>query len=286
MSDVTHRRDHAAALESARSWAATSTRSAAEYPAERILELKGATTIAVVIPSREVAATIGEVAGECVALRDAGAIDDVIVVDAASTDGSGEIARAAGADVHLESDLVAELGPASGKGDAMWRALAVARAEIVVYVDSDSAGFDGSFVRGLAGPLLENPRLQLVKGAYRRPFSQGETCVPDGGGRVSELAARPLLNIFFPELAAIQQPLGGEIAARRQALVAIPYFTGYGCEIQTLIDLYRRFGLAGLAQCDLGERINAHQPLHDLGAMAYVVARALRARAGGAEDAP
>ncbi|MFY9488397.1 MAG: glucosyl-3-phosphoglycerate synthase [Solirubrobacterales bacterium] len=276
--------EQTAARESARAWAAANTFRQADFPAERLVELKRETTVSVVIPSRQVADTIGLVVAECVALRDAGAVDDVIVVDADSSDGSARIAADAGAEVHQESALVPELGSALGKGDAMWRALAVARGDIVVYVDSDSVGFDRDFVCGLTGPLLKNPELKLVKGAYRRPFSSGASSVPDGGGRVSELAARPLLNIFFPELSAVQQPLGGEIAGRRSALIDVGYFTGYGCEIQTLIDLYLRFGLTAIAQSDLGERINAHQPLHDLGSMAFAVSRAILSRVEGLDD--
>jgi glucosyl-3-phosphoglycerate synthase len=165
-----------------------------------------------------------------------------------------------------------------GKGDAMWRALRVLHGEIVCFVDADSEEFGAHYVRGLIGPLLCTPEISFVKGFYRRPFRHGETTFPDGGGRVTELTARPLLNMFFPELAAVQQPLAGEIAARRDALERLPFVTGYGVDIALLIDAYTMLGLDAIAQVDLHVRQNAHQPLRDLGPMAYAVLQAVCSR--------
>jgi glucosyl-3-phosphoglycerate synthase len=208
-----------------------------------------------------------------------------VVVDASSRDGSGRIAAAAGAEVYDQSELLPRFGAARGKGDAMWRALSVLTGDVVCFVDGDSRDFGPHFVRGLAGPLLADPGIQFVKGHYRRPFN-GE---PEGGGRVTELTARPLLRLFYPELAECRQPLAGEIAARRSLLESIPWVTGYGVEIAQLIDVYRSVGIDAMAQVDLDVRRNRHQPLSALGAMATDVAAALAvrlAREGRLEDAP
>lgn len=266
------------ALARAQSWAATRTHAASEYPAESIPSMKGSTSISVVIPAKSVGDTIANIVAECVALRTAGAIDEVIVIDAGSIDDTAAIAEAAGATVHQQDSLLAQYGEVLGKGDALWRSLSVATGDIIVFVDGDTEEFGRHFVTGLVGPLLSDPQIKLVKGSFRRPFTNGDLRVADGGGRVNELAARPLLNIFFPELAAVNQPLAGEIAARRSALEQLPFCTGYGTEIQLLIDFYKRFGLDAIAQTNLGERINRHQPLHDLGAMSFAVTRAVLAR--------
>ena len=277
--------ERALQLDEAVQWARSNTFAATQYPVGRLLELKGANSVAVVIPSREVAATIDTVVASAVTLRDVGLVDEVIVVDADSQDGSASVATAFGATVYQEQFLMPQYGPVLGKGDAMWRALSIIESTVVVFVDSDTHGFGDHFIRGLLGPLLEHDHLQLVKGAYRRPFATGEQSIPDGGGRVSELTARPLLNLYFPELAAFQQPLSGELAARRQALEWIPFMAGYGIEIQMLIDMYRQFGLDSLAQSDLGERVNAHQSLADLGTMAFTVMRTIASRSGFADIA-
>ncbi len=270
-------------LARAEQWARSNTFDGSEYDAERVAEIKRETTISVVIPVKEAAMTVGRVAASCLRLRDAGAIDEVIVIDADSEDGSAHAASSVGAKVFQESELLTEFGAPAGKGDALWRGLSVSSGDIVVFVDSDSEVFDGTFVTGLAGPLLTEPSLQLVKGAFDRPFTSAGVRIEGGGGRVNELVARPLLNMYFPELAAVRQPLAGEIAARRSALVELPFATGYGVEIQLLIDFYKRFGLDAIAQSDIGERLNQHQTLEALGPMAYAVLTALLA---GSEDAP
>jgi len=201
----------------------------------------------------------------------------VVVVDD-SRDGSAELARSFGAEVHHQSHLLSELGRVAGKGDAMWRAQSVLSGEIVCFLDADSECFDRHFVCGLVGPLVCDPQISFVKGCYRRPFRVGEVVLPDGGGRVTELAARPLLNLFYPDLAAVAQPLAGEIAARRELLGRLPFVTGYGVDVALLIDAYEAVGLEGLAQVDLGVRQNAHQPLLELGPMAYAVLRAVSSR--------
>ena len=223
------------------------------------------------LPARECAATVGAIVAALVPLREAGAIDEIVVVDAASADGTAELARRAGASVHQEAELLAQFGPVLGKGDAMWRALSVLQGELVCFLDADSEDFAADFCTGLLGPLVCEPGVQLVKGFYRRPFAQGGVSLPEGGGRVNHLTARPALALFYPELAAVRQPLAGEVAARRELLEGIPFATGYGVEIAMLIDVWKRIGLDGVAQVDLEVHHNSHQPLSALTPMAYTV---------------
>jgi glucosyl-3-phosphoglycerate synthase len=253
-------------------WLARRSFAAGDFPLERLLAAKGARTASVVLPAREVADTIGPILAQLLPLREAGLLDELLVVDAASADGTAELARAAGATVVQESELLPEHGPARGKGDALWRAVHATHGEAVAFLDADSAAFDArGAALGLLGPLLTDPAVAFVKGAYRRPLTVGAETLPQGGGRVTELLARPLLNLHLPELAGFVQPLAGEFAARRPLLEALPFPVGYGVEIALLIDAYRHAGLDALAQVDLGTRRNAHQPLHALSAMASAV---------------
>lgn len=257
-----------------------------DYPLARARELRerSGATVSVVLPAREVADTIGPILDALAPARAAGVIDELLVIDAASADGTADVATRHGARVVQESDVLPEHGPARGKGDALWRGLAVTEGDVVVYLDSDTENFDARFLLGLLGPLLQEPRIALVKGAFRRPFKLGEHTTPDGGGRVTELVARPLLNLHLPELAGFVQPLAGEFAARRELLEQLPFPVGYGVEIATLIDSYRLVGLDGLAQVDLGVRQNRHQSLRALSAMAYAVMIAAERRVHGATE--
>ncbi len=265
-------------------WRARRSHTAEEFPLELLLARKHS-SVAVVLPAREVAATIGPIAERTARLLDAGLLDEVLVVDSCSQDGSAQIAAAAGLRVLQEDDLASELGPARGKGDAMWRALRVLDSEIVAFADTDTEGFGEHFLTGLLGPLICDPKVQLVKGCFRRPFRAADALLPDGGGRVTELMARPLLNLHAPELAVFDQPLAGETAARRELLERIPFSAGYGVEIAMLIDAWRLSGLDGLAQVDLGVRQNRHQSLRELSAMAYAVLVAAQTRFLGADFA-
>ena len=170
-----------------------------------------------------------------------------------------------------QSELVPELGPVLGKGDAMYRALAAVRGELVIYLDSDTRDFAPHFVTGLAGPLIAEEGVRFVKAGYRRPFVADGVELPDGGGRVSQLTARPLLSAFYPELADLRQPLAGEVAAPREVLEQIPFATGYAVEIAMLLDMRDAVGAGAIAQVDLGERRNHHQPLDALRPMADTV---------------
>jgi glucosyl-3-phosphoglycerate synthase len=165
-----------------------------------------------------------------------------------------------------------------GKGDAMWRALSVLEGDLVCFLDADSADFGRHFAVGMLGPLVELTGVSFVKACYRRPFNAGVVSLPDGGGRVSQLTARPALALFYPELAAVQQPLAGEIAARRELLERLPFTTGYGVEIGMLIDVLETVGLDAMAQVDLDLRQNSHQPLPALTPMAFAVLRAIAVR--------
>jgi glucosyl-3-phosphoglycerate synthase len=179
-------------------------------------------TATAVLPAREVAATIPAILDTLHALnRQAPLLDQIVVVDARSADGTAEVAAAHGAEVHVEDELLPQLGPVLGKGDAMWRALSVVRGDLVLYLDSDCTDFRPHFVNGLLGPLLSEPGVQFVKGLYSRPWSDGRQVSPDGGARVTELTAKPLLNLHFSELAGFAQPLAGEAAATRQPLFAL-----------------------------------------------------------------
>jgi glucosyl-3-phosphoglycerate synthase len=234
--------------------------------------------VSVCLPARECARTIGAIIAVLVAMRERGSIDEVVVIDGCSADGTARIAADAGATVHSEADLMDGYGPVAGKGDAMWRALSVLDGELICFLDADLPEFSARYPIGLLGPLLEFEEIQFVKGYYRRPFEHGDLVVEDGGGRVSHLLARPALAIFYPELAGVRQPLAGEVAARRSLLERLPFMTGYGVEIAMLLDVLEAVGLEGMAQVDLDSRRNSHQPLLDLSAMAYSILRVLAAR--------
>jgi glucosyl-3-phosphoglycerate synthase len=232
-----------------------------------------------ILPTRNVAATIGPILDAVARLTErTGLVDQVIVVDADSGDGTAEIARARGAEVYSENELLPAYGPSQGKGDAMWRSLSVARGDIVLFADSDSVDFAEHFIYGTLGPLLTVPGMQFSKAAYRRPFTAEGRSVADGGGRVTELMAKPLLNYFYPGLTGFVQPLAGEFAAYRELLCNIPFLTGYGVEVGIMIDVFTEAGLAAMAQVDLGSRQNRHQPLWDLTRMSSTVLRAVGRR--------
>jgi glucosyl-3-phosphoglycerate synthase len=234
-------------------------------------------SISVCLPARNEAGTIGPILECLLPLLGRGVVDQVVVADD-STDGTADIARSLGAEVHAQSALVPELGAVRGKGDAMWRALSVLTGDVVVYLDADSEELGEHFVCDLAGPIACGDDVDFVKGFYRRPWRTGDMVQPHGGGRVTELLARPLLSRFFPQLAEFVQPLAGEVAARRDLLMALPFATGYGVDVGLLIDAWRAVGSGRLAQADLRVRQNRHQPLGNLGPMAGEVLAAIVAR--------
>jgi glucosyl-3-phosphoglycerate synthase len=254
------------------------------YPPERIAAAKRE-SVTVCLPARECAGTAGEVVAALVPLREQGAIDEILVVDAASPDGTAEIAAAAGASVVQEAELMPSYGPVLGKGDAMWRALGACEGALVCFLDADTEGFSPHFATGLLGALVCEPGVRFAKGFYRRPLGGAR----EGGGRVNHLTARPALELFYPALGGVRQPLAGEVAARRELLERLPFATGYGVEIAMLIDAWRTAGLDGLAQVDLDEHRNPHKTLAELEPMARTVLATVVARLaadGRLEDAP
>jgi len=247
------------------------------FPPERVAAGRQQ-SVSVCLPARECAQTIGSIVAILLELREAGVIDEVVVVDADSADGTAAVAASAGAVVWQESELMPAYGPVLGKGDAMWRALSVLDGELVCFLDADTENFSAHFATGLLGPLVCQVGISLVKAFYRRPLhhggesgAEGSPSGTEGGGRVNHLTARPALELFYPELAGVRQPLAGEVAARRDLLEALPFATGYGVEIAMLIDSWQKVGLDALAQVDLDEHRNRHQPLSALAPMAATV---------------
>jgi glucosyl-3-phosphoglycerate synthase len=261
----------------AEQWSRDRTFHHSAFPPDRVAAEREL-SVSVCLPARNEAATIGPILEDLLPLVDRRVIDQVVVVDD-SVDGTGDIARALGAEVHTQSALCGELGPVRGKGDAMWRALTVLTGEVVCYLDADSRRFGPHYASALAGLVACPGPVRFAKAFYRRPFEAGDgVATPTGGGRVTELCARPLLSRFYPELADVRQPLAGEIAARRDLLETLTFPCGYGVDIALLIDAWSVLGLAGLAQVDLEVRQNRHRPLEELGPMACAVLAAVTER--------
>jgi len=251
-------------------WFQRRTSSVDAWPLADLLAAKGETTVSVVLPALDEEATVGDIVA---AIRHDlierhPLIDELVVVDSGSTDRTGEVAAAAGATVVHRDDVLPRIPTVRGKGEVLWRSLFATSGDVVVFVDADLRGFSSSFVTGLLGPLFADPHVALVKGVYDRPLADGETVLPAGGGRVTELVARPLLNLHWPELAGFVQPLAGEYAARRQLLEQLPFPCGYGVELAMLVDALQLVGLDAMAQVDLGVRHHSHQDDAALGRMA------------------
>ena len=240
---------------------------------------KAGRTISVVLPALDEEETIGSVV-ESIAPMLGGLVDELIVLDSGSEDDTEIRAIAAGARVVSREQALPELAPRPGKGEVLWRSLAATFGDIVVFVDSDLIDPDPMFVPGLVGPLLLGDGIHLVKGFYRRPLRVGGHEDVSGGGRVTELVARPLLAALRPELGCVLQPLGGEYAGSRELLTAVPFAPGYGVEIGLLIDTFDRLGLDAIAQVNLGVRAHRNRPLTELGAMSRQVIATLLSRCG------
>jgi glucosyl-3-phosphoglycerate synthase len=270
----------------ARAWFGTRTTSAAslaEVDVDALLRAKrrGGHRVSVVLPARDEEETVGALVADIARrwMHAVPLVDELLVVDSDSTDATAAVARAAGADVVATTEVLPAHGTRPGKGEALWKSLAATSGDLVVFLDADLIGDVAHYVPGLLGPLLTDPQVVYVKGCYTRPLSLGGVTRPTGGGRVTELTARPLLNALWPELAGFVQPLGGEYAGRRAALEQVPFVSGYGVEVGLLIDLLGAFGLGALAQVDLGVRQHGSQPDEALGAMAGEVVSAVLARA-------
>ncbi len=196
-------------------------------------------------------------------------LDEIAVIDSGSTDKTREIAASFGADVYLASDILPEQGNKPGKGENLWKAVYQLKGDIIVYIDTDISNIRPHFVYGLIAPLIFEPEIKYVKAFYDRPLTVSTGIRVPGGGRVTEILIRPLFSLYFPELAALIQPLSGEYAARREALEKIPFPIGYGVETSHLLDIYRLWGLDAFGQTDLGQRIHRNQPTVSLGKMAF-----------------
>jgi glucosyl-3-phosphoglycerate synthase len=267
-------------------WFARRTFSTADLDLDRVVAARRATgtTVSLVLPARNEALTIGGVVESGVRLQGT-LVDEVVVLDGASTDGTAQIAADLGATVHDDSAVLGDFGRARGKGDALWRALQVTTGDVIAYVDTDIRNPDPRFVWGIVAPLLLDDGIDFVKAFYDRPIDVGGGLQPSGGGRVTELLARPLLNLFWPSLAGLVQPLSGEYAGRRSVLEQVPFFTGYGVEIGLLIDILALRGADAIAQVDVGRRVHRNQTLHDLSRMSYAIANVALQRLAASERA-
>ena len=245
-----------------------------EFDVGRLLDAKGTTSVSVCLPARNEASTVGSIVSTLRAeLLEPGVIDEIVVVDDHSSDDTAAVALAAGARVADAAAVLPEFGGGHGKGEVLWKSLHVTDGDVVLWCDSDISQFGARFVTGLLGPLLCEPGVDLAKGHYRRPERERE-----GGGRVTELVARPLLSLHFPELAGLHQPLSGEYGGRREVLEQLPFFQGYGVDIGLLIDLSRRIGVDGLVQVDLDVRHHRNRSLQDLGPQAMAIMQTVLCR--------
>ena len=228
-------------------------------------------SISVCIPTRNEAATIGRVVRVLRrALVDRSSlVDEIVVMDANSGDGTAAIARAEGAAVYSEEEVLPEAGPGRGKGEGLWKSLYACHGDIVCWVDADIQNIHPRFVYGLVGPLLADESVQYVKAFYERPLRDHKVNQPSGGGRVTELLARPMLNLFWPELAGLVQPLSGEYAGRREVLEQLRFSSGYGVELGLLVDIAARCGLDAIAQVDLEVRVHRNQDMQSLSRMSF-----------------
>lgn len=257
-------------------WFAENTFHADEFAnLKRLLQLKEqqGLTISLALPALNEEATVGKVIRTVknALMKKVPLLDEIVLIDSNSTDRTRQIAARLDVPTYIHQELLPELGPRRGKGEALWKSLLVTRGDLIVWIDTDIINIHPRFVYGVLGPLLLNPQVQFVKGFYRRPLKVGDKVQAGGGGRVTELTARPLLNLFYPELSGVVQPLSGEYAGRRGALEQAPFFSGYGVETGLLIDIFERYGLRAIAQVDLLERIHHNQELEALSKMSFAI---------------
>ncbi|MFE3115183.1 glucosyl-3-phosphoglycerate synthase [Streptomyces niveus] len=258
-------------------WLARRSWSAAERPVGRLVAAKQGAQVSVVLPALNEEATVGRIVSVIRRELMAGPaplVDELVVIDSGSTDRTAEVAAAAGARVVHRDDILPRLPAVPGKGEVLWRSLLVTSGDIVCFVDADLRDFSAEFVSGIVGPLLTEPDVQFVKAMYDRPLGDA----PGQGGRVTELVARPLLNLHWPLLAGFVQPLGGEYAVRRSLLERLPFPVGYGVELGLLVDALHTVGLDALGQVDVGVRRHRHQDGQALGRMAAAIYRTAQLR--------
>ncbi len=241
------------------------------------LKQKQNLTISLALPALNEEQTVGKVLRTIknVLMTRVPLLDEIVLIDSNSTDRTRQIAERIGVPVHIHQNVLPQYGARKGKGEALWKSLYCTRGDIIIWIDTDIVNIHPRFIYGLIGPLLLRPEIDFVKGYYRRPLRVGNKMQAGSGGRVTELTARPLLNLFYPELSGIVQPLSGEYGGRRKALEQLPFFSGYGVEIGLLIDMLERSGLSSIAQVDLLERIHHNQPLEALGKMSFAIIQAV-----------
>lgn len=264
-------------LEEVERWLSRRSWSVSDRPLERVLAAKRGTTVSVVLPALNEEATVGDIVRAIrreLMTEEVPLVDELVVIDSGSTDRTAEVAAAAGARVVSRDGILPRIPAVPGKGEVLWRSLMVTSGDVVCFVDADLRDFSADFVTGIVGPLLTDPDVEFVKAMYDRPF--GDT--PGQGGRVTELVARPLLNLHWPRLAGFVQPLGGEYAARRSLLERLPFPVGYGVELGLLVDALHTVGLDALAQVDVGVRKHRHQDGQALGRMAAAIYRTAQLR--------
>ena len=274
--------------ERAQAWFERATFDGRSFDPAELIAAKRGRRISVVVPARDEEPTIGAIVAGIRAdlVETHPLVDELVVIDSDSTDATARIAADAGADVRAARDIRPDLGSVPGKGEAIWKSLFVTTGDLLVFIDADLTGWGTHFVSGLLGPLLHDDRVRHVKGFYDRVLDDGSGLHTPQGGRVTELVARPLLNLWRPELAAVVQPLAGEWAVRRDTIEALPVPTGYGVEIAMLLDVHDRWGLEALAQVDLGARAHSHQAVHDLGVMATEIIEVAARRSGRGSAVP
>lgn len=265
-------------------WFAENTFHADEFrDLDKLLAMKRAQglTISLGLPALNEEATVGKVIS---VLKEAlldrvPLLDEIMLIDSDSEDRTREIGRELDIPVHIHQQVLPEAGePLRGKGEALWKSLHVLKGDIIVWVDTDITNMTPQFVYGLVGPLLAEPRIKYVKGYYRRPIRSGTILAEEGGGRVTELTARPLFNLFYPHLSGLIQPLSGEYAGRREVLEQLPFFSGYGVETGLLIDMLERYGLSAIGQVNLGQRIHRNQSLRALSTMSFAIMQVILER--------
>lgn len=245
-------------------------------------------TIAVILPALNEELTVGGIVAQireslidtCAKVHGEPLVDELVVLDSGSQDQTSNVAAEAGATVIHRDEVFPQLPAVLGKGEAMWRALGATTSDVVVFVDADLRSFTPSYVTGLVGPILSDESIHFVKAVYERPLVDGDKVIASGGGRVTELVARPLLNLYWPELAGIMQPLAGEYAARRSLLEQLPFHCGYGVDLALLIDTADLVGVRSIAQVDLGIRIHRHHDDRALGRMAAEIMQTTLKRRG------
>jgi len=242
------------------------------FPVNRLVKFKKKKNliISLCFPTLNEAQTIGKILDIVrKSIYEPGLVDEVVVIDSNSMDRTVSVVRSAGFKVLQHKDILSRCGSFKGKGDALWKSLTVLKGDIIIWCDSDIMNFKPRFIYGILGPLLIDDKISYVKGFYRRPLKINSSYLKSEGGRVTEILVRPILNLFYPELSKVFQPLSGEYAGRREILESIPFSTGYGVEVGMLIEIFERFGLDVIAQVNLRTRVHRNQPISALSKMSF-----------------